>query len=143
MQDRHTESLKSRREFLKTSARLSAIASVASFSSFALNACNKDSKDSAKLDSANIAQNLQGAKNTQIQNQGKNMNTNPQVWYITGASSGLGLELAKHVLAKGNKVTATSRKLSNIESKLGKKSENFLPLELSFSGDMKQKSLQI
>lgn len=73
------------------------------------------------------------------QNQGATMNTNPQVWYITGASGGLGLELAKYLLSKGDKVAATSRKLGNIESKLGKESENFLPLELSFNGDMNAK----
>lgn len=59
------------------------------------------------------------------------MNEN-QVWYITGASGGLGLALAKYLLQKNEKVAATSRKLSNIENKLGKENENFLPLELSF-----------
>lgn len=77
--------------------------------------------------------------NTNSQNQGATMNTNPQVWYITGASGGLGLELAKYLLSKGDRVAATSRKLSNIESKLGKENENFLPLELSFNGDMNAK----
>ena len=38
-----------------------------------------------------------------------------QVWYITGASGGLGLELAKYLLEKGDKVAATSRKLANLE----------------------------
>ncbi|MBD5165231.1 MAG: SDR family oxidoreductase [Helicobacter sp.] len=55
-----------------------------------------------------------------------------QVWYITGASGGLGLELAKYLLEKGDKVAATSRKLANLEDKLGKESENFLPLQLRF-----------
>ena len=76
---------------------------------------------------------------TQTQNKGNTMQTNPQIWYITGASGGLGLELTKYLLAKGDKVAATSRKLSNMESKLGKESENFLPLELTFNGDMNAK----
>lgn len=67
------------------------------------------------------------------------MKSNPQVWYITGASGGLGLALAKYLLERGDKVAGTSRKLSNIESKLGKESENFLPLELTFKGDMNAK----
>ncbi|HEY0175371.1 MAG TPA: short-chain dehydrogenase/reductase, partial [Pedobacter sp.] len=32
-----------------------------------------------------------------------------KVWYITGASKGMGLSLAKQLLAQGHKVTATSR----------------------------------
>ncbi|KAF8996892.1 hypothetical protein BDQ17DRAFT_1363847 [Cyathus striatus] len=34
----------------------------------------------------------------------------PQVWFITGASSGLGLSVLKHVLSKGDKAVATLRK---------------------------------
>lgn len=59
-----------------------------------------------------------------------------QVWFITGASGGLGYELARYLLERGDKVAGTSRKLSNIESKLGKESANFLPLELTFGGNM-------
>ena len=46
-----------------------------------------------------------------------------QVWYITGASGGLGLELAKYLLAKGDKVAATSRKLANLETSSAKKAK--------------------
>lgn len=35
--------------------------------------------------------------------------TNQKVWYITGASRGFGLEIAKAALAEGNKVVATVR----------------------------------
>jgi NAD(P)-dependent dehydrogenase (short-subunit alcohol dehydrogenase family) len=35
--------------------------------------------------------------------------TNQKVWFITGASRGLGLEIAKAALAEGNKVVATVR----------------------------------
>ncbi|SFQ76157.1 SDR family NAD(P)-dependent oxidoreductase, partial [Flavobacterium akiainvivens] len=34
-----------------------------------------------------------------------------KVWFITGASKGMGLEVAKTVLANGGKVIATSRNL--------------------------------
>lgn len=35
--------------------------------------------------------------------------TTPQTWLITGASSGLGLALTRHVLAAGHHVVATTR----------------------------------
>lgn len=34
----------------------------------------------------------------------------PKTWFITGASSGLGLEMTQQLLAKGHKVVATSRR---------------------------------
>lgn len=37
-----------------------------------------------------------------------------QVWLITGTSSGLGHELAKAVLGRGDKVVATARNVSRI-----------------------------
>ena len=120
-----------RREFLKTSAKFGAMASLASLSGFALSARDSKNTESTNKDSM---QNLDNP-----QNQGTTMNTNPQVWYITGTSGGLGLELAKYLLDKGDKVAATSRKLSNIKSKLGKENKNFLPLELIFNGDMNAK----
>ncbi|RAX54476.1 hypothetical protein CCY99_03770 [Helicobacter sp. 16-1353] len=64
---------------------------------------------------------------------GKNMQ---QTWYITAASGGFGLELAKYALSKGDKVAGTSRNLKNIIAKLGAESENFLPLELKFDKNM-------
>jgi NAD(P)-dependent dehydrogenase (short-subunit alcohol dehydrogenase family) len=55
---------------------------------------------------------------------------NNKVWFITGASKGLGLELAKKLLAEGFKVAATSRNEASLIAALGKTSENFLPLEM-------------
>ena len=55
---------------------------------------------------------------------------NNKVWFITGASKGLGLELAKKLLAEGFKVAATSRSESSLIKELGNSSENFLPLEM-------------
>lgn len=55
---------------------------------------------------------------------------NKKVWFITGASKGLGLELAKKLLAEGFKVAATSRNEASLSAVLGKASENFLPLEM-------------
>lgn len=55
---------------------------------------------------------------------------NNKVWFITGASKGLGLELAKKLLAEGFKVAATSRSEASLIAALGNTSENFLPLEM-------------
>ncbi|WP_289665194.1 oxidoreductase [Flavobacterium panacagri] len=55
---------------------------------------------------------------------------NKKVWFITGASKGLGLELAKKLLAEGFKVAATSRSEEALIKVLGNLSESFLPLEM-------------
>lgn len=55
---------------------------------------------------------------------------NNKVWFITGASKGLGLELAKKLLKEGYKVAATSRSEDALVKVLGEASENFLPLEM-------------
>jgi NAD(P)-dependent dehydrogenase (short-subunit alcohol dehydrogenase family) len=38
----------------------------------------------------------------------------PQVWLITGTSSGFGAELVKEVIARGDKVIATARNVERI-----------------------------
>ncbi|RYY57851.1 MAG: SDR family oxidoreductase [Chitinophagaceae bacterium] len=53
-----------------------------------------------------------------------------QVWYITGASKGLGLVLAKRLLKEGHRVAATSRKLDDLMKAIGNKSGSFLPLQV-------------
>jgi NAD(P)-dependent dehydrogenase (short-subunit alcohol dehydrogenase family) len=49
------------------------------------------------------------------------MMSDPQVWLITGASSGFGAALVQSLLARGEKVIATTRTRSKIEQlkKLG------------------------
>lgn len=47
----------------------------------------------------------------------------PKTWLVTGASSGLGLEMARQLLAKGEKVVATTRRsgtLSELQQQYGK-----------------------
>ncbi len=55
---------------------------------------------------------------------------NSKVWFITGASKGLGLTLAKKLLAQGYSVAATSRNKEALIEAIGNASLNFLPLEM-------------
>jgi NAD(P)-dependent dehydrogenase (short-subunit alcohol dehydrogenase family) len=61
------------------------------------------------------------------------MNTQ-KVWFVTGASKGLGLTLVKQLLSKGYKVAATSRSISDLNNAVGE-SENFLPLAVSITDE--------
>lgn len=58
-----------------------------------------------------------------------------KVWFITGASKGMGLEVAKKVLAGGDKVIATSRGLEELAESIGKASKNFLPLQVDITNE--------
>lgn len=60
-------------------------------------------------------------------------NTHSKVWLITGASTGLGRNLAEHVLASGARVAATARKPEQLEA-LGAKYPDtalLLPLDVT------------
>lgn len=61
-------------------------------------------------------------------------NSNQKVWFITGASKGLGLSLAKRLLNEGEKVVATSRSLEDLKNAVGEH-ENFLPLILNLTDE--------
>lgn len=61
-------------------------------------------------------------------------NSNQKVWFITGASKGLGLSLSKKLLNEGEKVVATSRSLEDLKSTIGAH-ENFLPLLLNLTDE--------
>jgi NAD(P)-dependent dehydrogenase (short-subunit alcohol dehydrogenase family) len=58
------------------------------------------------------------------------MTNEKNVWFVTGASKGLGAELVKELLASGYRVAATSRSQADLTGALGAKSERFLPLEV-------------
>lgn len=55
---------------------------------------------------------------------------NKKVWFVTGASKGLGLTLVKKLLSNGNRVAATSRSISDLEKAVGTH-QNFLPLSVN------------
>ncbi|GAB3745650.1 oxidoreductase [Spirosoma pomorum] len=55
-----------------------------------------------------------------------------KVWFITGASKGLGLSLVKQLLAAGHKVAATSRRLDDLSRAVGP-ADDFLPLAVDLT----------
>lgn len=58
------------------------------------------------------------------------MNTR-KTWFITGASKGLGLTLAKKLLAQGYNVAATSRTIEVLKNEIADVTPNFLPLSMN------------
>lgn len=54
-----------------------------------------------------------------------------KVWFVTGASKGLGLSLVKRLLKEGHRVAATSRNISDLEKEVGPADEQFLPLGMN------------
>ncbi|NQX38880.1 NADP-dependent 3-hydroxy acid dehydrogenase YdfG [Pedobacter steynii] len=60
---------------------------------------------------------------------------NQKVWFVTGASKGLGLSLVKQLLKEGFKVAATSRKINELTDAVGVDDPNFLPLVLDLQNE--------
>lgn len=59
---------------------------------------------------------------------------NQKVWFITGASKGLGLALVKQLLGKGHQVAATSRNATDL-NKLIPANPNFLALTVDINNE--------
>lgn len=57
-----------------------------------------------------------------------------KVWYITGASKGIGFALAKQLLTRGHKVAATSRSISAF-GPFAEYGDRFLPLEVDLKSE--------
>jgi NAD(P)-dependent dehydrogenase (short-subunit alcohol dehydrogenase family) len=57
-------------------------------------------------------------------------NQSKKVWFVTGASKGLGLSLVKQLLEKGEFVAATSRNKTELEKAVFAQNAQFLPLEM-------------
>ncbi|MDN3582014.1 SDR family oxidoreductase [Mucilaginibacter flavus] len=62
------------------------------------------------------------------------MNNN-NIWFVTGASKGLGLTLVKRLLSEGYKVAATSRNISELQNAVGQQNDNFLPLAVNIKNE--------
>lgn len=60
------------------------------------------------------------------------MNTK-KVWFITGASKGLGLILTKTLLLKDYNVASTSRNKQSLIKEIGEENEKFLPIEMDLT----------
>ncbi|MDR6193762.1 SDR family NAD(P)-dependent oxidoreductase [Siphonobacter sp. SORGH_AS_0500] len=58
-----------------------------------------------------------------------------KVWFITGASKGLGLALVKKLLAEGHSVAATSRSFDSLVQAVGASSSSFLPLQVDLTSE--------
>jgi NAD(P)-dependent dehydrogenase (short-subunit alcohol dehydrogenase family) len=58
------------------------------------------------------------------------MENNKKVWFITGASKGLGLSLVKQLLDTGQFVAATSRNKQELIEAVNISNSNFLPLQV-------------
>ncbi len=56
-----------------------------------------------------------------------------KVWFVTGASKGLGLALVKRLLAEGYKVAATSRNVQALQEEVGFSGDAFLPLQVDLN----------
>lgn len=63
-----------------------------------------------------------------------------KVWFVTGASKGLGLTLVKKLLAHGYRVAATSRNLQSLKEELGQTSDLFLPLSMDLTNNKNVKA---
>jgi NAD(P)-dependent dehydrogenase (short-subunit alcohol dehydrogenase family) len=61
------------------------------------------------------------------------------VWFITGASKGMGLALTKFALSKGDQVVATSRNIEAFNYTIDGYKENFLPLKVDITSDTEVK----
>ncbi|WP_257668980.1 SDR family oxidoreductase [Parapedobacter tibetensis] len=57
-----------------------------------------------------------------------------KVWFVTGASKGLGLTLVKELLANNYRVAATSRTQKSLIEAIGR-NENFLPIEMDITSN--------
>ncbi|MFC6101405.1 oxidoreductase [Olivibacter domesticus] len=60
---------------------------------------------------------------------------NKKVWFITGASKGLGLALVKQLLQAGHQVAATSRNSINLVDAVNFNGDTFLPLSVALGND--------
>lgn len=62
-----------------------------------------------------------------------------KVWFITGASKGLGLALTKKLLSLGYQVAATSRNKEDLKRAVGADSFDFLPLTVQLTDEQSVK----
>lgn len=59
-----------------------------------------------------------------------------KVWFVTGASKGLGLSLVKKLLIQGYRVAATSRNAKTLAEEVGYNGDHFLPLQVELTSNI-------
>ena len=59
-----------------------------------------------------------------------------KVWFVTGASKGLGLALVKKLLSEGYQVAATSRDVESLNKAVANDTSNFLPLQVELLNEV-------
>jgi len=60
---------------------------------------------------------------------------NKKVWFITGASHGLGLAFVKMLLERGDQVAATTRSIASLSRHITALAGNFLPLQVDLTDE--------
>ncbi|WP_028401449.1 oxidoreductase [Ectobacillus panaciterrae] len=58
-----------------------------------------------------------------------------KIWFVTGASKGLGLTLVKQLLKNGNRVAATSRTVNDLTKAVNDDTKQFLPLAVDLTNE--------
>lgn len=58
-----------------------------------------------------------------------------KVWFITGASHGLGLAFVRQLLEKGDQVAATTRSLTGLSKNITALAGNFLPMQVDLTDE--------
>ena len=58
-----------------------------------------------------------------------------KIWFVTGASKGLGLALVKKLLSSGYRVAATSRNVKDLQHAVNAGREVFLPLSVDLKSE--------
>lgn len=81
--------------------------------------------------------------NTQVTSNSSNTasSSTRKVWFITGASRGLGVSIAKAALAAGDAVVATGRDAQSVERALDGSNENLLALTLDVTDEVQAQSV--
>lgn len=68
------------------------------------------------------------------------MNKSTKIWFVTGASKGVGQRLVRQLLARGDRVAATSRTVASLTEAIGPAAERFLPLQVDLTDDQSVRS---
>ncbi|NTX25742.1 SDR family oxidoreductase [Burkholderia pyrrocinia] len=68
------------------------------------------------------------------------MNDSAKIWFVTGASKGVGQRLVRQLVARGDRVAATSRTVASLTEAIGPVSGQFLPLQVDLTDDQSVRS---